>query len=269
MLDDAKTLHKVFDTCEYPCRATICLPKEVREHHTDTKPTTLGVNFNADVLEKASQKMLVLRENLTSMTATKLVRSQTKSVLRDSLILLYLQLHLKSPLTIRTDAHPSFAGLHKDPYLAKLGILLEVGHPKNVHKNGVAEKAIRELREELVRVHPKGGPITDTTLAVATDNLNGVIRHLGRSSKELYTLRDQNSGENLQIVDKDISEKQHTARMASHSSSAKYLARNGNKVSLPDINIGEKVYIKSDASKSKARDSYVVQSSGGTEVSHK
>ena len=259
MLDEKKILDRVHDTCEYPCRAKLRLPKEVMEYNTETKPDTLASYFNADVMEESGQKILLLRENLTSMTATTFIKSQTKHELRDSLLLLALRLRLQKPLTIRTDPHPSFAGLHGDPYLEKVGISLEIGHAKNVNKNAVAEKGIRELREEIVKIHPKGGPITETTLALATDNLNSMIRYLGRSAKELYYSRDQVSGENLEIVDKVISEKQYNARKASHNSSAKYSARNGKKVVLPNVKVGEMIYIKSDANKSKARDPYVVQ----------
>ena len=56
-----------------------------------------------------------------------------------------------------------------------------------------------------------------------------------------------------------MSDKQYDTRTASHVPSAKYLSRNGKKVVLPNINIGEMIYIKSDSNKSKVRDPYIVQ----------
>ena len=47
-------------------------------------------------------------------------------------------------------------------------------------------------------------------------------------------------------------------RLNSHQSSAKYQSRNAPKVELPRLKIGDMIYIKSDMSKSKARDPYLV-----------
>ena len=79
-----------------------------------------------------------------------------------------------------------------------LGIFLVIGQPKNVNKNAMADKAIRELREQLVRPSPHGGAVSEATLARATAFLNSVIRHTGRSAKELWLSRDQLSGANIQ-----------------------------------------------------------------------
>jgi hypothetical protein len=90
-----------------------------------------------------------------------------------------------------------FVSLKADKSLVKMGVILEIGHAKNVNKNSVAEKGIRELREQLVRLSPHGGPVSKLTLARATENLNSLIRHTGRSAKELFLSRDQHSGDNL------------------------------------------------------------------------
>ena len=47
-------------------------------------------------------------------------------------------------------------------------------------------------------------------------------------------------------------------RLKSHQSSAKYQSRNGPKAQLPQVKIGDLVFIKSDFSKNKARDKYIV-----------
>ena len=49
-------------------------------------------------------------------------------------------------------------------------------------------------------------------------------------------------------------------RIKSHESSAKYESRNAPKVKLPSVKIGDRIFIKSDGSKSKARDPYLVLS---------
>jgi hypothetical protein len=51
----------------------------------------------------------------------------------------------------------------------------------------VAEKAIAELEEEILRQAPNGGPIWTVTLAIATSRLNSRLRREGLSARELWT----------------------------------------------------------------------------------
>ena len=258
MLDEVKILQQVFDSCDVPCQASKILPKEVLKFTTETKPEKLGQFFNADVMEESSQKILVIRENLTSFTDSLIIKNQTKPALREALIVLTSRLKLGNSLSIRVDGQSSLASLRADKSLEPLGIFLDIGQPKNVNKNATADKAIRELREQLVRLSPHGGAVSDATLARATAFLNSVIRHTGRSAKELWMSRDQLSGANIQLNDQAISNTQFEKRQASHLPSAKYASRDGKPASLPSLQVGNTVYVKSDRSKSKARDSYVV-----------
>ena len=125
VLDEKRVLDKVFDTYEYPCRANLRLPKEIMDYATETKPTSLGSHFNADVMEESKQRILVLRENLTSMTATMFITDQSTPSLRNALILLSLRLRLTKHITIRTDSYSSFLSLVNDPTLNKAGITLD------------------------------------------------------------------------------------------------------------------------------------------------
>ena len=102
--------------------------------------------------------------------------------------------------------------------------------------------------------------MSDTVLAKATRNLNSRIRHTGCSARELWVKRDQNTGSSLQFEDQQLSDVQYQMRLKSHESSAKYESRNAKKVNLPNVKIGDRIYIKSDGSKSKARDPYLVLS---------
>ena len=258
MLEESQTLQKVFDTCEVPCQASRILPKEVLNFKTETKADRLSQYFNADVMEESGQKIFVIRENLTSYTDSMIIKNQTKVAIKDALIILTSRLKLGDNLTIRVDGQSSLASLRADKSLEPLGIFLEIGHPKNINKNSTAEKAIRELREQLVRLCPHGGPVSDATLARATAFLNSSIRYTGRSAKELWLSRDQLSGCNITLDDHNISDKQLLQREASHPSSSKYASRNGPPASIPNLEVGDMVFVKSDRSKSKARDSYFV-----------
>ena len=258
MLDESKILQQVWDTCEVPCQASKIIPKETMEFKTETKPDKIGKFFNADVIEESGQKILIIRENLTSFTDSMFIKNQTKLALKDALIVLTSRLKLGNHLSVRVDGQSALASLRTDKSLEPLGIFLEVGQPKNVNKNATADKAIRELREQLVRLSPHGGPVSEATLARATAFLNTVIRHTGRSAKELWMSRDQLSGENIQLNDRSISDSQFQKRQAGHLPSAKYASRNGQPALSPTLQVGDTVFVKSDRSKSKARDSFFV-----------
>ena len=124
------------------CRASLLLPKETMEYKTNTKPTSVRSHLNADIMEEAGQRILLIRDNLTSMTATAIVKNQMIPELRNSIIPLAHSLKLSQTTTVRTDTHQSFCSLENDTTLKSAGITIEVGHPNKVNKNRVAEKAI-------------------------------------------------------------------------------------------------------------------------------
>ena len=99
--------------------------------------------------------------------------------MRDSLINLCIGLRTLDgpPVVIRTDSAPGFAALANDALLAKYRLTIELGRVKNVNKNPVAEKAVRELECELVHQQPTGGTITQLVRSVATANLNTRVRN--------------------------------------------------------------------------------------------
>lgn len=96
---------------------------------------------------------------------------------------------------------PLLTSLKGDKSLKPFGIFLIIGRPKNVNKNATGDKAIRELRDQIVRLQPRGGPYTPSTLAKATYFLNSIIRYSGRSARELWLSRDQQTGANIALQD--------------------------------------------------------------------
>ena len=134
MLDETSILQQVFDTCSYPCQASKLLPKETLTFSASTYPDNIGQHYNADVIEESGQKILIMRENLTSYTDTLLVKNQTKLALKDGLIILASRLKLGQTLYNRVDGQSSLASLSEDQSLKSLGLFLEVGRPKNVNK---------------------------------------------------------------------------------------------------------------------------------------
>ena len=104
---------------------------------------------------------------------------------------------------IRTDP---VKALGEDSVLQKHKITLEIGHAKNPNKNHVAEKAILELENELLRLDPCGA-VTPLTLAIATAALNSRIRTHGLSAREM---RNQFSNEQLPVQDDLLIIAQHS-----------------------------------------------------------
>ena len=86
MLDEISTLQKVFNTFETPWQASRILPKDLLQYSTTVKPEVVGQYFHANVLEEAGQKILNVRENLSSFTDAIIVINQTKATLKENLI---------------------------------------------------------------------------------------------------------------------------------------------------------------------------------------
>ena len=77
-LNQSKIIKMVYDSCIYPCQATKLILKETLLYSTTTIPKFVGQFYNADVLEESKQRILVLRENLTSYTDAALSRIRQK-----------------------------------------------------------------------------------------------------------------------------------------------------------------------------------------------
>ena len=111
----------------------------------------------------------MLRDDVTSYTSACVISNEKRETLREALLRLAREMHpLDSPpAVIRVDPAPGFISLRDDEIPRKFRIVLENGRVENKNKNPVAEKAIAELEDELLRQEPGGGPVTDFTLSVA------------------------------------------------------------------------------------------------------
>ena len=161
-------------------------------------------------------------------------------------------------ITIRVDAAPGFVALTKDPELHRRGISLVIGEVKNKNKNPIAEKAIEELGMELLKHTPEGGPISILSLTTATSFLNSRIRHNGLSAKEVWTQRDQVTGDQLPICDRELILNQHAQRIANHGPSSKCKAHGKTGTTPAPIHVGDLIYLSCDRDKTKQRDRYLV-----------
>ena len=71
----------------------------------------------------------------------------------------------------------------------------------------IVDKAIQELQKELVILSPEGKAINSSVLTRATLALNSRIRNRKLFSYEIMFSREQNTGSNFYLDDKEIAEK--------------------------------------------------------------
>ena len=260
-LDVDKAIDLVSSSCHI-CESVKSIPKHFQPQSSEVAPQSNGVSFAADVARRHRQLILVLRETVSSYTLTTLIQSERHEDLRNALIVLCSQLRSlhDGGATVRVDPAPGFCALASDPILLSHGITLEIGRVKNPNKNPVAERAIEELGLELLNLSPEGGPVSDVTLALATANANSRIRRDGLSAREVWTQRDQLTGEQLPIVDRQLILSQHSSRQQNHTPSAKSKARGRTNLPSAVVSVGDLVFLKGDRDKLKAREKYLVVS---------
>ena len=141
-------------------------------------PAVVGASFSCDILKREKQIIMVVREYITSFTTASIIKDESHSTLRDSLVEHILPIHPLGgpPAIVRTDNAPGFQRLEEDPFLLKHNISIELGRIKNKYKNAIADRAVQELEEEIAKVDTGRGPITNTTLTIAISNLNAKLR---------------------------------------------------------------------------------------------
>lgn len=258
-LDMHSTISKVGNNC-HTCASLKSMPSLFKKQSTSPTIHTVGSNMSADILKDYGQMILILRENISAYTVATFVPDEKGSSLRDGLIMLTSQLRssMSPEAIIRTDPASGFRSLLNDPVLTSHKIIIELGEAKNLNKNPIAEKAIEELREELLKIQPNGGKISMVTLACALTNLNSRIRSNKLSSFEVWTQREMSTGNQISVNDKSLIDMKIKDRMKNHKSSEKFKARGKQSEVRSNLSKGDIVYLYIDRDKSKARDKYLV-----------
>ena len=251
-----KAVEDVSDTC-YLCSAMKSVPKQLMPQSSSDPVDNVGCSFALDVMRRYRQFIVILRESVTSYTLALMIESEKHEILREILLCAEVRT-LNSLISIRVDSAPGLVALENDPMLLKNGITLDIGHVKNKNKNPVAERAIEELGLEIVRLNLDGGPISKLSLTLATANMNARIRRDGLSSRELWTQRDQVTGEQLPIDDQVVITSQRKSRLNNHMASAKSKALGYRPTLLRGFDIGQLVYLINDKDKTRSRDKYIV-----------
>ena len=255
-----KHITDVSESCD-TCNSLKFVPDGLCDQSSLGPSPSVGTSFAFDVINRERQKIAVLRESLTSYTTTMIINSENHQDLRNAIII--LSVGLKGTHShIRVDPAPGLACLRNDAILKGKGISITPGDEKNKNKNPVAERAVQELEQEILRVQPEKGPVSTVTLAVATANTNSRVRRDGLSARELWTQRDQLTGSQLPFDDEVVKISQAASRARNHPSSAKSKAR-GRDRNSPHVSLGDLVYLVSDRSKNQAREKYLVTALSG------
>ena len=264
-LDLDRAIETTSHSCHH-CASLINTPTMTVPQSTSDPPEVVGISYAADIIKRERQLILVLSECVTSYTACCFVTDERRDTIRDSLINLCIGLRPLDgpPAVIRTDPAPGFAALANDAVLAKYRLTIELGRVKNVNKNPVAEKAVRELECELLHQQPTGGTVTQLVLSVATANLNTRIRNKGFSARELWTQRDQFTNEQLPLTDYNLIRQQHALRNANHAHSQLSKSHDGALPKSQHIDVGDIVYLYADRNKTRSRCRYIVVSTDGS-----
>ena len=256
-LDLDRSVSSVTSSCHH-CSSLKRFPTFLHSQTSVTPPDRIGTSFAVDVMRRYKEYVLVLRETISSYTLTSILPSESRESLREALLVLCAEVSSCDTILIRADGAPGFTSMVNDPILQKSSISLEIGRIKNKNKNPVAERAVEELGLEILHICPEGGPISRFNLALATANMNRRIRHSGLSSFEIWTQRDQITGDQLPINDRQIILSQQFGRVQNHSSSARAKAHGKAGAPTPQLRVGDLIYLYSDADKTKTRDKYMI-----------
>ena len=252
------SVDSVSNACDI-CNSLKFVPQSLGIQSTSEPPSAVGTSFAFDVLKRERQLIAVLRETVTSFSTTTFIGSESHTDHRESLLVLSAEMKGLSS-NIRIDPAPGLASLQNDKILKEHGITLDAGREKNPNKNPVAERAVQELEEELLKIQPDKGPVSRVTLALATAAMNSRVRREGLSSRELWTQRDQFTGNQFPVNDQLLIQNQSSARERNHKPSAESKFRPSTRKVHSNVAVGDLVYLVSERSKLQARDKYLVTS---------
>jgi len=143
-LDLERAVKLTHQSC-HQCQSLLSIPKYLHPQSSSPAPSRIGSCFAADVMRRYGQLIFVLRETVSSYTVSAIISNERRETLRDAILILCANLRSLGDggICVRVDPAPGFMALRKDAALDQHGICLEIGHPKNVNKNPVAEGRLR------------------------------------------------------------------------------------------------------------------------------
>ena len=249
-----RLISEVSDNC-HQCLALRPLPKSLTEPST-TIPTVLGSRFSADVIERHSQKLLAIRESLSSFTMLKVIPDQTALTLKDYTLEAILPLVPVTGAVVRVDGATAWQSLEVESKAGKgiwgrYNIKVEVGNLLNVNKNPEAENCVKETQKEILRLDSDIKVISGLQLAQVQKQMNTRVRFKGWAAQEIILRREQVEGKAIEVTDDDMASRIRDSRDAQNSRT---------KADPPSqaFEKGDLVFIKPELNKNHARDPHLV-----------
>ena len=250
---------EISENCQ-TCQARKRIPKEMKHFKSITNPDSPGSNFVSDVLRRSKQFIFTTRDAFSDFVTTAIIQSEKAEDLKEGIIATTSSVRRNSNILVRVDSAPGFKSLkmRKDKDLEKLGITIELSDSKN--KNGVAivDRAIQELEKEITTLSPENKPLCSSDLAKATISLNSRIRNRNLSSYEIMFSREQNTGDNIQLDDKEMASKKLKSKEENHRLSEKSKFPKCKEPVPAEAEKGDYVFLKEDGGKHQLRDIYLV-----------
>ena len=181
-------IEEVKENCKL-CKSLAQVPKELFGQST-TLSGKLGSSWSADVIRGDQQFIFIAREKLSSFTVTMIIPNERHETLREAIIVTTSELIPEDGLIIQVDNATGLVKLVGDSQLERYNIRVQTGRKNNKDSNPVAEKAVKEFREQKLKFKPQGGIVTEFERAMITASLNKMIRNRNLSSKEIVTNRN-------------------------------------------------------------------------------
>ena len=237
----ANLIEDVKQNCQL-CKSIAPVPREFFEQHT-SRSGKLGSNWSADVIRGDLQFIFIIREKLSCYTVTTIIPNERHDTLREAIIITTSELIPDDGLTVQDDNASGLVKLVGDSQLERNKIRVETGRKNNKDSNPVAEKAVKEFREQKLKFKPQGGVITEIERATITSSLNRMIRNRDLSAREIITNRDQNTLKPLNLSDANLAEEQLQMRLSNHPLSEKSKVKGGRKAAQTMVWPGALVFL--------------------------
>ena len=250
----------VVDSC-VQCTSLKILPK-VLVHDTSEIVNTFGAEFSADVMERESQKILLVREKLTQFTWAEEIPDQRSSTLDETIVKLILPIISHAGATVRTDGATGFQSLQhqKDSIMSQHNIKIVVGRLMNPNKNAVADSCIKEFEKETIKYDPNIRTLGPVDIINILKNMNTRIRYQGWSSQEMLLKREMLQNTETVVEDGKLSMLQAANREKQSSYQYKFQQKNKKVTPQQNFKKGDMVFMRNSLSKHKARELYMVDS---------
>jgi hypothetical protein len=232
------------------CQANKDVPKK-SEFQSVSNPESPGCIFNADIIRRHQQKILVCTDLFSSYTSACFVNDEKAETLTKALIMLVTPLRNQNQVLIRTDSATGFKAIQNNQSLTKLNIKIETTDPSNKNSIATVDNAIKLLEKEIVKNAPNSTAINETVLAMACKNLNAMIRNRGLSAHEIMFSRDDATNKNLHLSDNQLAEKQLGIKQYNNSLHSKTS-------NSENYNQGDLIAVNSEKNKHNARDVYYI-----------